>query len=99
MKMKIAIAMIFITGLLVCALKAQEAPTYSNLYPASMIVVEVNQDTDMVTLQDFNGFLWQFEGVEDWVVNDICACIMNDMNTESIFDDEIVETRYCGWVQ
>ena len=70
-----------------------------NLYPASMIVTYVNYEEDTVALEDFNGQRWVFYGAEDWIVNDICACIMNDMGTDVVYDDEIVETRYCGWVE
>lgn len=73
--------------------------TETNLYPASMIVTHVNYEEDTVTIEDFNGQCWVFYGAEDWIVNDICACIMNDMGTDVIYDDEIVETRYCGWVE
>ena len=74
-----------------------KAATKKDIYPASMIVIEV--ENNIVTLEDFNGYTWEFEGAEDWQVGDICACIMNDNGTDKIFDDEIVQTKYCGFVK
>ena len=70
-----------------------------NFYPMSAIVTEINYTDDLVTITDFEGYSWQFYGVEDWHKNDICACIMNDMGTETIYDDEIIKTHYCGWIK
>ena len=50
-------------------------------------------------MRDFNGNLWQFEGCEDWLENDVVACIMNDKGTPIIFDDEIVDLHYEGWLE
>ena len=65
------------------------------LYPQTTIVVKVYND--VVTLQDFNGNLWEFTGAEDWQVGDICSCIMNNNGTENIFDDEIIKVEYDGY--
>lgn len=69
-----------------------------NLYPLSTVVFRTNLATDTVTVEDFNGNLWQFTGVEDWMEGDICACIMDSKGTRLIKDDEIVSVQYCGWV-
>ena len=61
-------------------------------------MIVVNVENDVVTLKDSNGEYWEFEGAEDWMINDICACIMNDNATEKIYDDEIVKVKYCGFV-
>lgn len=94
MKQIVAVILGFILILLAPPIKAVP----DNLYPESMIVVEVDRENDVVTAQDFNGFLWEFSGTEDWNPGDICACIMDDMGTPLIFDDAIVSARYCGWV-
>lgn len=70
--------------------------TNTTEYPRTMIVTEVDIEADLVTLEDNVGFEWQFYGVEDWEVNDICSCIMSDNGTEIITDDSIVMTRYNG---
>lgn len=69
-------------------------------YPATGIVTEVNYNTDTVTVQDFNGNLWNFYGCEDWAPNDICAMLMSNNGTpETIFDDIIITARYCGYLE
>lgn len=64
----------------------------SHLYPLSTTVTEIKNDT--VTVEDSNGNLWSFNGVEDWEVGDGCALIMNDNSTSEIIDDTIISTRY-----
>ena len=69
-----------------------------NYYPTTGIVTELETETDSVIYVDFNGNLWDFPGIEDWVVGDRVALIMDNMGTpESIYDDEPVTWRYCGW--
>lgn len=68
----------------------------AEIYPRTMVVTEINEEADVVTLTDAVGFEWEFYGVEDWAIGDICSCIMNDNGTENIEDDEIVKTRYNG---
>jgi len=69
----------------------------AEIYPATMRVIEVNYTEDTVTVEDFNGFTYTFEGCEDFMVGDGCALIMDDNGTEKIFDDEIIMCHYCGW--
>lgn len=65
-------------------------------YPATMIVTETDTATDTVVCEDYNGNLWEFEGIEDWTEGDIVAAIMYDNATEIIYDDEFVMVRYNG---
>ena len=59
-------------------------PQYS-LYPTCGVVSELNEAS--------------FKGIEDWAEGDIVSAIMSDNCTpESIYDDIVVQTRYCGWV-
>lgn len=67
-------------------------------YPALMVVSEVDKDEDAVYCLDFNGGEWSFTGAESWAVGDYCSMIMNDMGTESNYDDVIVSTRYTGFL-
>lgn len=66
-------------------------------YPTCGTVVEINKENDEVVVEDFNGNLWAFEGCEDWAEGDICAMIMSDEGTSEIYDDTIVQVRYCGY--
>lgn len=70
-----------------------------NEYPLTTVVCAVDYETDVVTLRTFSGFTYEFEGVEDWFVGDVCACIMNDNGTPNILDDKIVDVKYCGWIE
>ena len=69
----------------------------AELYPETARVVEVNYDEDMVTVETFNGFLFVFEGCEDYAEGDGVAMIMDDNGTEKVFDDIILMVQYCGW--
>lgn len=73
------------------------ATATAELYPETAKVVEVNYDTDTVTVETFMGFLFDFEGCEDWAVGDCASLIMDDNGTEKIFDDKIVMAQYGGW--
>lgn len=71
----------------------------SNSYGLTTVVVNVSEANNKVTCQDFNGNLWQFEGTEDWCVNDIATFVMNDKGTDKIEDDEIINIRYNGYFE
>ena len=100
MKVKIInlIYLILIAAILFWGFKAIIDIKMNNYYPLSTIVTEVDEDTDIVTVQDFNGNVWQFMGAEDWAVNDVCALIMDSKGTATIYDDEIISKNYCGYL-
>lgn len=68
-------------------------------YPMMTVVVDISRANDNVTVKDFNGNLWQFKGCEDWMIGDICSCIMDNKGTEEIKDDEIIDIKYDGWLE
>lgn len=68
-----------------------------NYYALTAIIVEVDTDNDLVTVEDSTGNRWQFYGVEDWEVNDCASLLMWDNGTKSILDDEIHGVRYNAW--
>lgn len=74
--------------------KLYNANQISHLYPLTTTVTEINND--IVTVEDSNGNLWSFNGVEDWQVGDGCALIMHDNSTSEIMDDTIISTQYQG---
>ena len=69
----------------------------THTYALTAVVVEIDKAQDIVTVEDYNGNLWQFTGVEDWERNDCVGLIMNDNLTDNIYDDEIVSVKYQGW--
>lgn len=95
-KIMVALTFIIVFSILVCGILFYKQ---HEVYAKSTIVVNVDYKNDIVTVEDFGGFLWQFVGCEDWVEGDICAVIMDNNRTEeTIFDDFIISTNYCGWV-
>lgn len=73
--------------------------TYAEQYPTTMIVNELDYDENIVICIDFNGNEWAFEEIEDWCIGDIASMIMDNMGTESIYDDTIIMVRYSGYVE
>jgi len=68
----------------------------SNFYPTCGTVVEVNLKEDYILIKDFSNNLWMMSDCEDWAVNDLIAMIMYDNNTSIIYDDIIIDAKYCG---
>ena len=64
-----------------------------HLYPMIGIVTEIDEENDIVTITDEDGEAWQFEGIADNEIGDVCAMIMNDKGTYWFDDDEIVDIR------
>ena len=67
-----------------------------NIYALSTVVTSIDTSTDTVTVEDYNGNLWSFYGIEDWQNGDRCSLIMSTNNTPSIYDDIIVSQKYDG---
>ena len=91
MKKLTAIALILILTAIALTASAE-------IYPLTAKVVEINYDDDIVTVETFTGFLFSFEGCEDWTEGDCVSLIMDDNGTEKIFDDEIIMAQYGGWM-
>lgn len=91
MKKLTAIALTLILTAIVLTASAE-------VYPLTAKVVEVNYEDDTVTVETFTGFLFSFEGCEDWAEGDCASLIMEDNSTEKIFDDEIIMAQYGGWM-
>ena len=63
----------------------------STEYIKPMQVCEVDRANNIVVLVDNGGDAWEFEGVEDWEVDDLVCVRMSDNNTTTIYDDIILE--------
>ena len=70
----------------------------AEIYPAVGVVTDLDYENDLVIFEDCNQDLWIFEGIEDWDIGDIGALLMDDMETESIYDDMILSARYAGFM-
>lgn len=63
------------------------------------IVIEANQTTDVLVIEDACGFLWEYEGIEDITEGDVVVMTMYDNSTpETIFDDVILSVEYSGFI-
>jgi len=72
------------------------AKNTADLYAKSAVVVDLDRQADIVTIKDSQGFLWSFNGCEDWEIGDNCACVMSNCGTDSIFDDKIISATFQG---
>lgn len=73
--------------------------TYAELYPQIFVVNEIDYSQDSLILTDFNGNDWIWIEVKDYNIGDIVAAIMDDNNTEIIYDDNIINLRYTGYTE
>ena len=90
--------MLILVCVLVLLIGVYKVSNYNciDLYAKNAVVVELNRNSDLVKIQDSQGFVWEFFGCEDWEINDNCACIMNTQGTSEIFDDVILKVTYQG---
>lgn len=65
-------------------------------YPTTFVVI--NTHDNIVSMENYNGDVWEWEGVEDWTYGDIVSVIMDDNNTAIIYDDTIIMMRYSGTI-
>lgn len=74
------------------------AVAVDNFYMRTGLVVDLDYDTDVVTVVDGADLVWQFTGCEDYCVGDLVEILMQKAgNPENIFDDVIYSTCYAGF--
>ncbi len=94
-----AAALLFAGVLVGASLGAKDAARNTQThtqYPRAGHVTALDRDADVVTWTDAAGLDWSFYGVEDWMIGDTVAAIMDDMGTQCVTDDEIVAVRFAG---
>lgn len=64
----------------------------STTYTAPATVVEVDRETQWVTLVDWNGEAWCIRN-DTFMEGELVIVTFNDNQTETIYDDPIVEVR------
>ena len=69
----------------------------AEIYPDTFLITNLNYTTDIITLESANGFIWEYEGIEDLFIGDMASVLMDDNNTENITDDIILKLTYSGW--
>lgn len=92
-KLIVTLIILICTIFFVAAIRQPVAKTYAN----TGVVMAISTGTDTVVVEDYNGNLWAFYGVEDWQEGDCVSLVMSDAGTEEIYDDEILSVRYSGW--
>ena len=65
----------------------------SSTYTAPARVAEIDETTGWVTFVDWAGEAWCIRG-EGYEVDQLVVIIFNDNNTESIYDDLIIDVGY-----
>lgn len=88
-----------LAGSATAAHAAQPAALYDeySIYARAAVVVAVDEQNEIVTVQDAAGFRWSFysDGAGDWSIGDGVSLTMYDNGTpESILDDVVVNARY-----
>lgn len=92
----ITILLILIMVLIPKSVHATDSFKSMGYYPNAGVVISI--ENDIVTFECQNGNQFSFYGAEDWCEGDIVAAIMYDAGTPKVLDDEVIETRYVGWV-
>lgn len=83
--------------------KAAEADQHialpvGGLYTRTGLIVDLDYDTDTVTVVDGADLVWQFSGCEDYCVGDLVEMLFQEAGEpQYIFDDVIVSTSYSGF--
>lgn len=74
------------------------AVAVDNFYTRTGLVVDLDYDTDTVTVVAGCDFAWQFTGCEDYCVGDLVEMLMQEAgDPKNIFDDVIYSTCYAGF--
>lgn len=89
--MKKLIAIILLIALLCTTASAE-------LWGRLAVVIDVDVETAEIAVVDEIGhiFLFSSEDPEEWDLFDSCILILDDMNTLTIKDDEVVAVTYIG---
>ena len=68
-------------------------------YAHTALITALDYDTDTVTVTDYVGLTWTFQGCEDYCVDDLVSLTMSDNGTkETVLDDEILSAKYAGYL-
>ena len=95
----LVIASLLIASAMLCNnnnTKVKQKKQINYYYPMTTIVREIDNKNDIVTVENNDGELFQFIGIEDWQINDICSLMLDNNGTENIYDDIIIKTIYNG---
>ena len=92
---KIVALFVALVALFVVSIASADA----NIYARVGVIYEINYEEDFFVVEDSVGFLWEYNGVEDFNVGDVVAMMMADIEgTPSILDDVILSVTFSGYV-
>lgn len=62
-------------------------------------VVELEDETYLLELEDATGNIWEYEtDMDDMFIDDAVAVLMDNMGTVEIYDDEVIGLNYSSWI-
>ena len=67
------------------------------VYPDVMIVVDLDTQHDVVTVETSTGHDYQFYGCEDYAIGDLVGVLMYNNLTDDVRDDQILRAQYSGF--
>ena len=95
MKKSMAIILMFIALMFIALMGTASA----ELYPRFGNIIDIEYDTDFITVDDGLGTLWDFYSATiamDHFYGDLVIMIIDDNNTPNwIYDDKIVDAYFC----
>lgn len=68
-----------------------------DLRPVTARVVNLDRETDTVTVETATGFLFAFTGCSDYEIGDYVSAIMHTNGTQGIKDDYFLVVHYSGY--
>lgn len=89
----IALVVLFFGGVYTSTIE-EDTLDVDALYLRTVTVVELDEEADVVTVEDRQGNLWQFTGIEGLQVNDVYEMLMDDKGTTKIEDDVFIKAFY-----
>lgn len=61
-------------------------------------VAGYDRPSDTIYVETIDGNVWEYEEIQDWMIDDLCSIVFCDNGTDEIEDDEIVYMRYIGFI-
>lgn len=93
------IAIVGLIALLMFVMCAMVVHAENAIYPDVGVITEIDEEQDLVYITSLDGNMWVYEGIEDLMIGDILAIIFDTMGTKCIYDDQIIQIKYCGYIE
>jgi len=68
-----------------------------DLSPITARIIDLDRESDIVTIQMANGHIYQYYGCSDYEIGDYVSAILNIHSKYDPSDDEIVKVHYSGY--